>query len=347
MPHHLFRHLWIFSIATALTLSISARADSDSAPTSADIKKAAASYDQGRERYREGRYVEAAEKFEAADAFAPSAGALRLAMMARKEAGQLARATSLAVLATQRHPGEEPLASEAQALLEEQEMSFARLSVTCDEPCELVLNNRLVHGRAATNRVLYVEPGLVELRASWPDERTRSQSLQTNAGDALDLAFFAPVVPVEVPVDEEPTAEQPPLEEEQWDEPAAAVDPSEESKGWHPAVFWTGTVLTVGAAGSSVALGLNALNNPGEDAIRDNCEAGDTSCPEWEKGRRNQLFANVAIGTTAAVGVFTIATGLWLTNWSKKKSDDAPEGFSVRPMLQIRRGAILGAEGVF
>lgn len=343
MPHHLLRHLWVFALAGGLTISLGAHADS--APTSADLKKAAASYDQGRERFREGRYVEAAEKFEAADAFAPSAGALRLALLARKEAGQLARATSLAALAIERHPGEEPLASEAQALLDEQEANFARLSVTCDEACELVLNNRLVHGSAASQRVLYVEPGSVELRASWSDERTRSQVVEASAADVLDLSFFAPVKTEEIPSEEEPAPEE--IDEDQWDEPAGDETAVQEPKGWHPAVFWTGTALTLGGAGASVALGLNALNNPGEEAIRDNCEAGDTGCAEWEKGRRNQLFANVAIGGTAAVGVFTIVTGLWLTNWNKKKSDDASEGFSVRPMLQIKRGAILGAEGVF
>jgi outer membrane protein assembly factor BamD (BamD/ComL family) len=74
------------------TLLLSAPSFADDVPTAQDIKRAARAYDQGRERFREEQYVEAAEKFEIADSYAPSAAALRLAIFARKEAGQIDRA---------------------------------------------------------------------------------------------------------------------------------------------------------------------------------------------------------------------------------------------------------------
>jgi hypothetical protein len=138
------------------------------------------------------------------------------------------------------------------------------------------------------------------------------------------------------------------------EEPVAVVD-EPESKGWSPAVFWTGTALTLAGAGASAALGVRAINNPGKDAVTAGCEAEDTECDLYLEGRRNQTVANVAIGVTSAVGVFTIITGIWLTDWSGgKKSDsatnnrlDKSRGFSVRPVISVGNGAYFGANGTF
>lgn len=314
----------------------------DDAPSSADIKKAASSYDIGRERYREGNFTEAAEKFEAADGFAPSAPALRLAIAARKEAGQLPRAATLAALALERYPGEEPIALEAQALIDEIGQELAKLTIVCDEPCELLLNNRIVHGVAAATRTLYVSPGSVTVRAGWSQERSQSETVDVSAGEEREISYYAPAVP-EVPV----TTDESPVTD---DGKSDSVGEDREATGWSPAVFWTGVGVTGVAGGATVILGVNALNNPGKDVVQEKCEKNDEDCPEYKKGVQNQMYANIALGTTVAAGLFTIITGVWLTDWGSDDSESASykDGdLSIRPTFAVGDGALLGASGTF
>jgi hypothetical protein len=350
--HRLALRRWLVLFTLPLLSIISLTAESraqDDAPSSTDIKRAADSYDLGRERFRDGDYTEAAERFEAADSYAPSAAALRLAIASRKEAGQMARAATLAALALERYPEEAELRSEAEAILADAGSDLAKLNVSCDVQCELTLNNRLVHGSGAQSRTVYVDPGKITLRATWSEGRTQSEKLKLDAGDSREVSFYAPALPdvaVEGPSEAEPTqTDQPPLETDE-----------EASKGWSPAVFWTGAALTAGGVGASIALGVRALNHPGKDAVLANCEAGDQNCPEYVEGRQNQMVANIAIGATAAVGVFTLITGIWLTDWGGKKSSDqalggpgkgTSQGRWVRPLVAVGDGAFIGAHGAF
>jgi hypothetical protein len=116
--------------------------------------------------------------------------------------------------------------------------------------------------------------------------------------------------------------------------------------------------LTIAGAGATVALGLNAQNNPGPEAVKENCEKGQTDCPEYRQGVRNQTYANVAIGATAVFGIFTITSAI-LTDWGGK--DDAVAyrngDLSIRPTFAVGDaspigsalgpGASLGATGTF
>lgn len=350
-PHRLAlrRCLVIFTLPMLSIISLTAesRAQED-APSSTDIKRAADAYDLGRERFRDGDFTEAAERFEAADAYAPSAAALRLALASRKEAGQMARAATLAALALERYPDEAELRSESEAILADAGRQLAKLNVSCDVQCELTLNNRLVHGSGAQSRTVYVEPGKVTLRATWSEGRTQSEKLKLDAGDAQEVSFYAPALP-DVAVDGPAEAE--PMQTEQSTED---VQDEASSKGWSPAVFWTGAALTAGGVGASLALGIRAINSPGKDAVLANCKAGDQGCPEYVQGRQNQMVANIAIGATAAVGVFTMITGIWLTDWGGKKDGDQAhvgsprsKGRWVRPVVAVGDGAFIGARGAF
>ena len=314
----------------------------DTAPSSADIKKAASSYDIGRERYREGNFTEAAEKFEAADDFAPSAPALRLAIAARKEAGHLPRAATLAALALERYAGQEPIAEEAQALIDEIGPELAKLSISCDSPCELLLNNRIVHGAAASTRTLYVSPGSVTVRAGWTQERSQSETVDVSQGEEREVSFYAPDIP-EGPVEAAPAPVTGAFD-------SSEVEADRKSDGWSPAVFWTGLGVTAVAGGATVVLGINALNNPGKDVVQQKCTRGDEDCAEYKQGVQNQMYANIALGTTVAAGLFTIVTGVWLTDWGTDASDSVAykDGdLSIRPTFAVGDGALLGASGTF
>src|SRR6185437_1184988 len=73
------------------------------APSAERIKSAAAEYDAGRRAFTDQKFEEAAIHFENAYHDAPNAQTLRNAIRARREAKQLARAATLAVIAQERY----------------------------------------------------------------------------------------------------------------------------------------------------------------------------------------------------------------------------------------------------
>ncbi len=333
------RSLAFAALSWALTMTSFAAAQ-EAAPNAEDVKQAAAAFDKGRDSYRLENYGEAAEQFEAADGFAHSAAALRLAMLARKAAGQMDRAATHAALGLELYPDDATLAKEAQALLDEQASQLGKLSVSCDESCDLLLDNKIVHGQSATNRTLYVMPGSHTLRAAWSQNRNRSEKVKLEAGGTASAIFVAPPVPTTPVAEPEAT-------------PGDTSPEAEEKKGgWSPAVFWTGAGVTVAGAAASTFLGIRAINEPGRQAVIDGCSS--TDCDLYRQGVQNQTIATVAIGATAAVGVFTIITGIWFTDWSGDDSSaDAAQSaytrrsFTLRPTFSIGDGATVGATGTF
>lgn len=335
-------------------LLVASAASAQEAPSAGDIKKAAAAFDRGRESFRNESYVEAAEHFEAADSHAPSAASMRLAIASRKAAEQLARAATLAALAVEQYPDDATLQEEAQAVLDEAQPQLGRVYVDCDEPCELLLDGKLVHGQSANNRQLYVNPGDHRLQASWSDDRVLSESFSVGEGSSTDVEFYAPLM------EETGEAEGEPLDEPA-DESVTDTQPDEvdEGGGWSPAVFWTGAGVTALGIGLSSWLGVKAINEPGTETVRTECTGQGVDCPEYQQGLANQRNANIAIGATTAVGAFTIVTGIWLTDWSgggTKEASPEPEDdvwsyrrgdFSVRPLFAVGDGATVGAVGTF
>lgn len=344
-----------------VALSAPAWAENDQ-PSAADIKRAATSYDLGRERYRDGNYVEAAEHFESADDSAPSAAALRMAMLSRKEGGNLSRALTHAALALELYPNDSKFRDEAQTLINEEGGAFGKVNVSCDLPCELLLNNRIVHGAASGRRLIYVKPGSITMRASWSEGRSATEETDVYSEGTRELDFYAPA-PEEKPTGAVAVITDPKEEESVEDDDAVERD------GWHPAVFWTGLGLTVAGGIATTALGVKAINSPGADAVTEGCEQYDINCELLKEGRRNQTIANVALGVTLAFGAFTV-TSAFFTDWGKpgrdKESGDEPtkegdgyDGWSndtwsyrdgdlfIQPALTLGAGATLGAVGTF
>lgn len=334
--------------AVALSVAFPAQADG-SAPSASDIKRAADAFDRGREAYRSEEYVEAAEHFEAADGHAPSALALRFAIASRREAGQLARAATLATLALSRHSEDGELTELANSVVQEATASLYKVEVTCDEPCELVLDDKIVHGQRNAERILFVEAGRHRLRASWSDNRNRSEQLEATAGGSGYVNFFIP-------------EKAPAPSELEWQEDEQGVARAAERSGWSPVVFWTGLGLTVAGGAASTFLGLRAVNEPGRDTVRAACReftGTPTDCPEYKEGRANQLQANVAIAATSVVGVFTAITGLFLTDWGpsdpvqdsargkKEPLQTAQSGLRVQPWFGVGQTTTIGATGTF
>jgi len=123
----------LFSVAAfALVLNsagLARAAEEASEPTPTQVRSAAEAFDRGREAYKTEDFVEAAEQFESADANAPSAAALELAIRARDKAGQLDRAATLAALALARHPDDPNIQKIAPSIIERAKLELFELNL--------------------------------------------------------------------------------------------------------------------------------------------------------------------------------------------------------------------------
>jgi len=347
----------LFSVAAFALVFHSAgfarAAEEASEPTPAQVRTAAEAFDRGRESYKTEDYVEAAEQFESADANAPSAAALELAIRARDKAGQLDRAATLAALALTRHPDDANIQKIAPSIIERAKSELFQLDLKCDEACDVTVAGKLAPGRRATDRTVFLGSGTFTVRAGWSGDRSLSKSVEASKGETGILEFRAPEVvvappPVVVPVS---TAS---------DKPA---DEGQESKSGKlaPTFFWVGVALTGTLGGVTLWSGIDTQNNPGPDRVREACKplpdgSHSSECDTlYNQGLDKQHRTNALLGVTAGLGVATAVVGAFFTDWGgSKKSAPAeaanrskPKGFSIQPWFTVGSGASVGALGRF
>jgi hypothetical protein len=335
------RAVGILATLLACSAASPAAAQSGAEPTPEQVRAAAEAFDLGRQSYKDGRYTEAAEQFERADASAPSATALELAIRARDKAGDLDRAGTLASLALTLYPNDENIGKIAPDVITRAGSELYELSVTCKEPCEITDGTKVVHGRAATTRTLFLAAGSHHLRASFGGGRTESKTVEALPASSGSVDFAPPSDEVPEPSDE-PAAEPAP------DVPPAEAEP-EKSAGLPPLLFWVGAGATVAAGGVTIWSGLDTVNNPGADRVKAECKAGDENCALYKEGRSKQARTNILIGVT---GVFAVATGVLaaVVDWGSPNSPAADQGKArprVTPWLAWSHGPAVGARGRF
>jgi len=311
-------------------------------PTPAQVRTAAEAFDKGREAYKAEDYIEAAEQFEKADNNAASSAAIELAIRARDKAGELDRAASLAALALKRHPDDPNLQRIVPDILNRASQQLFELTAACDSPCDLTVGGKIVHGPAATERLFFVAPGKVNVRAGWLDNRNESKQIEGEAGGHGQLSFVAP--PVAAP------AAAPPIEATKSSPPLAPTSDSgvtAQAKGWSPVVFWVGVGATAVVSGVTIWSGVDTISNPGTERVERECKGQGESCPLYQEGRKKQLRTNVLLGVSGGLGVATILIGAFATNWSgggktpaSAASADRPQTFSVSPWASIEGGGL-------
>jgi hypothetical protein len=315
-------------------------------PSPSEIRAAAEAFDRGREAYKAESYQEAAEQFERADANAPSATALELALRSRDKANNADRAATLAALALERYPDEQSLIQLANDVLGKVKAGLYELKTRCDDPCELIADSKLIHGAPATERTIYLPPGPHTLVAGFGENRTVSKSVDAQQGQTATAIFEAP----------EPVANAAPstaAPSSGTASPTQDTGTKPSHGGWSPIVFWTGVGLTAVAGGVTVWSGLDTINNPGADWVKEHC--ADTDCPEYKDGVQKQTRTNILIGVTGVLGAATILVGALATDWSGGSAEagevqprrrQAFEKVQVLPWVS-EQGAGLGAQGRF
>jgi hypothetical protein len=354
----MLNRLRVASIVVTLLVMKPALAEPASEASPAQVRAAADAFDLGRESYKSGDMVVAAEAFEQADSRAGSPIALEYAIRARDKAGQLDRAATLSALAKKRHPGETELAKLADDVLRRARGELYELSIECAEPCELVIDGKLVHGKSDFDRVVFLSSGSHLLRAGFSESRSDSKTVEATAGEQGQILFDAPA---ETQAAEELAGGSPgdakiALESRARPAPVFAAAPRE-SSGWSPAVFWVGTGVTAALGAFTLWSGLDTVKNPGEDKVQEACRNERPDCQTlYDDGRRRQTRTNVLLGVTAGVGLASILIGAIGTDWGDESSVNENASSSgkkksgrsgIAPFLSVGDGAQVGAEGRF
>ena len=303
------------------------------------LKLAAEEFDAGRRAYKTGDYARAGVHFENAFRDAPSPQTLRMAIRARKQAGQLARAATLGVRALALYPDDAETVRLAQTVIKESAPQLYKVTIECEPACTALVDGRLVRDDAATRQVIYTPAGDHTVVAGWGKARNASKSVDGKAGGSTVLSFEAP--PVE---DVAPSVTPAPTEQE-----PSPVETTASGKA-SPTLFWLGTAFTGVVAGLTVASGIDTLNSPGTDKVKEACVGQGTGCPEYQDGLAKQARTNYLLAGTA-VGVASVTViGLFFTDWEGERDVQADGGteVSLTPLADPVGGGVgMAASGRF
>jgi hypothetical protein len=280
-----------------------------------DVAAASAAFSEAQRAQLRGDHSRAAEFFELADQSAPSPAALRSAIRNRESAGQEARAATLALRALERYPDDRETKEVADGTLSRLAPKLAKVKVTCSEPCRITVDGGLAATDPVQSREFFVAPGAHVIEGRWSGRPIVSRTVDGTPGAAFEVTLEAPPAPP--PGVEAPPSTPAPAQTSAPPAPAAHssaslvpldVPPPSSRSGLSPAVFWTGTALTVVSGAVLTWSGLDTLEK------RDEYEKNPTR-DGYDDGTKLELRTNVLAATTAVLGVSTILIGAFATDW--------------------------------
>jgi hypothetical protein len=102
------------------------------------------------------------------------------------------------------------------------------------------------------------------------------------------------------------------------------------------------------AGGVTIWSGIDTVNNPGADAVKQGCVGQDESCALYQEGIGKQNRTNILIGVTAGLAAVTVVIGAFATNWGGGKAAPARQdtarrlgpSFDVAPWASIQGGGL-------
>lgn len=281
----------------------------DPQPSAARIKAAAEEFDRGRRAYLAKEFEQAAGHFENAYRDAPSKETLRLAIRARRDAKQPARAATLAAVAQEKYGNDAVTVQLAKETLAETSRALSEYDVECSTPCTIAADGRVVSQSDALRHRVFLDPGEHDLGVSFQQGGSLSKHVESKKGTATPLAFEPPRT----------TSTPSPMIE------TSASRPTQKPLG--PVVFFAAAGLTVAAGAATIVSGIATENDPGPDAVRRQCAGQGPSCPLYQQGQDAETRTNILLGVTIGAAVATAAIGLLFTQWSS----------STPPVKETRR----------
>jgi hypothetical protein len=310
-------------------------------PDAERLKIAAEEFDAGRRAFKVKDFENAAVHFENADRDAPSPEALQSAMRARKEAGQPARAATLGAWGGSRYPNDKSFNDYAKQVLADADKTLHRVAISCQPDCSVIVDNKVMPFPESASVTVYLEPGPHAIVAGWPNNRHRNADVNAVPAGTSKLVFNAADKPTDTPSGQHDPASG-------TAEPQADHGPEPDKKsGLPPTVFWVGLAATGVLTGVTIWSGVDALNNPGTDAVK-NCNPAQTDCQALlDQGIAHEKRTNVLIGVTTVVGVTTGIIALFFTNWGDDTSQSDKKDARILPVVGLSDGVTLGAVGRF
>lgn len=301
---------------------------------------AAEAYDQGTAAYLSGDYVKAAEWFETANRLAPAAPALIQAARSLQQAGQTARAATLALRLTTEYASDAAAVEFGEGMLQQLAGQLLRIDVTCNG-CTLDVNGTLQEWPS-----FFVAPDEAHVVTASFETGDRRAELGGQAGEVKTVEFEAPP----------PQAQS--ANPDDGDEPSSSSWPQppsdREKKPLAPVFTFVGIGLTAALIAGSVisTVDMNAGVDPYKEAAdhyKMRCDVlpmmPPSDCPELYEEAKSKLDAGedketrttvlwVATGVVAAA---TTAVALLLTDWSGDESEKASReriGIALSPGLR-------------
>jgi hypothetical protein len=229
-----------------------------------------------------------------------------MAIRSHDEAGQYDRAATLSVQALSAYGDSQETVQLAWQVLETRGPRLHKLAVACEPACSLLLDGRLVRDDDSSRQVIYAFEGSHTLVAGWPDNPSVSKSVTGSRGETTDLSFTAPTDRRQATPGRETSS--------------PIVSDSSSGKA-SPTLFWLGTGATAILGGITLWSGIDTLNNPGPDKVKEVCVGQGTRCPEYQDGRNKQTRTNAFLITTGVAAVSVGVIGLFFTDWGSDSSD--------------------------
>jgi len=299
------------SLAFAASFGVAARAlagePGKAPPTKEQAATAGKKFREGELLFTRHDYPRAAKLFEEAYAVAPHPDALLNAVDAREKAGDLLIAARLCERLRKDYPNDKAANEEVAERIARLTPKLGRLEIVVRPGVtDVKVDSDAVEGAV----IWWVDPGDHAVSATSGGGPV-SRNVNVVAG-AKQNVVLEPVATTATP--------PPPVK------PAA-----HDEKPLHPAVFFVGLGLTLGAGGVLAWSSFDTVDAYNE-FDQTPTQAG------LDDGRSRQLRTNVLIGVTAGLGVATAAIGIFATEWSTLGASETALRFEVSPSF----GALAG-----
>jgi hypothetical protein len=306
-------------------------------PGAEQIQFAAHEHDLGYRAYLDRRYDEAATHFENAFFAAPNPAELRSAIRARREAGQLARAATLASIGQRKFPGDAATERFAAEVLAEARPRLVEVRILSPGECTVAVDEKIVATEKFKDFTLFLNPGKHELLVSWSEGRNTRIPVDGTAGASQTFQLEPPPAAAVALPPGPPAALPPAPSPPQPAPPQTGGQTASGTRPFGPAVFVAGGALTAVLVGVTVWSGVDTINNPGTDAVRRDC--ANPNCAEYQHGLDSQLRTNVLLAATGGVAAATALAGVFFTQWSPVKRTPV----TVQPVVGLGQIAVRGA----